>query len=154
SSTRSRRRSRRSESASASRGNGCGRSSSNRSAVSRDSARCRWSPRADWFARAATWSLDSAQANSSQDQQPGCTATWLQPQGLFRAQVELEIRRRDAQLAQCARLELTHALARDAEPGADLFERLRGLAVETKAEREHAAHARVEVRERVCELVR
>ena len=56
------------------------------------------------------------------------------------------------QLAQRARLELAHALARDAEPGADLFERLRRLAVETEAQREHAAHARVQMRERVREL--
>src|SRR5690242_5048406 len=73
---------------------------------------------------------------------------------LLGAQVELEIRRRHAQLTQRTRLELTHALARDAEAGTDLFERLRLLAVETEAKRKHAAHARIEMRERTCELAR
>ena len=49
--------------------------------------------------------------------------------------------------------ELADTLARDAEPGADLFERLRLLAVETEAEREHTAHPRVQLRERSRELL-
>src|SRR5207302_10509936 len=52
------------------------------------------------------------------------------------------------------RSELAHALARNAKAGADLFEGLRLLAVEAEAEREHAAHARVQARERARELLR
>ena len=56
---------------------------------------------------------------------------------LFGAEVELQRRSDRAQLAQGARLELADALAGDAEVGADLFERLRGLAVEPEAAAEH-----------------
>src|SRR5690349_11710150 len=61
---------------------------------------------------------------------------------------------REPQLAQGARLELADALARDAELRADLFERLRRLAVEAEAEREHPAHARVQLIERPGKLPR
>src|SRR5215204_2905900 len=45
--------------------------------------------------------------------------------GLFGLEVELEVRRDEPELAQRARLELPHALARDPEAGTDLLERLR-----------------------------
>ena len=61
---------------------------------------------------------------------------------LFAVQVELERGSDRAKLAQSARLQLPDPLAGDAEIGADLFERLRGLAVEAEAAREHVAHAR------------
>ena len=70
------------------------------------------------------------------------------------AEVELERRRDDAQLAKGPRLELADPLARDAEPDADLLERLRRLALEPEAAREHVPHARVEPRERGRELRR
>src|SRR6185437_16976347 len=57
-----------------------------------------------------------------------------------------------AQLAQRARFELTHALARDAELGADVLERARAFAVEAEAEHEDALHARRELRDRLRQL--
>src|SRR4051794_22374278 len=53
----------------------------------------------------------------------------------LRPEIELEIGSSDAQLAQGARLELADALARDAEAGADLLERLRRSAVEAETQR-------------------
>src|SRR3954451_5002667 len=50
-------------------------------------------------------------------------------------QVELEIRCDGAQLAKCPRLELAHALTRDAEARAHFFQGLRRLAVETETKR-------------------
>ena len=55
---------------------------------------------------------------------------------LLGAQVELEARGDRAQLAQRPRLELSHALAGNAEVGPDLFERLGRLAVEPEAARQ------------------
>src|SRR5215210_5988962 len=71
---------------------------------------------------------------------------------LFRLEVELEVGRDEPELAQCTRLELAHALARDPETGADLLERLWLLAVQPEAEREHLVHARVQRLERTDEL--
>jgi RNA polymerase primary sigma factor len=50
-----------------------------------------------------------------------------------------------AQLAQCARLDLAHALARDPELDAELLERLRLLAVEAEAAHDDVPHARLEL---------
>ena len=72
--------------------------------------------------------------------------------GCSALQVQLQPRRDRAQLAQRARLELADALPRDAEPRPHLLERLRVLAVEAEAQREHVAHARVEARQRRREL--
>src|SRR5262249_60622095 len=72
---------------------------------------------------------------------------------ILRTQVVLEIGRNRAQLAQRTRLELADALARDAETGTDLFECLRGLAVETEPQREDAAQARVESQQRSRQLL-
>src|SRR6187200_1271106 len=92
----------------------------------------------------------------------GTTCEWtstkkLIPRGyprprLLLRQVELEVRCDRAKLAQRARLELADALARDPETRPDLLERLRLLAVEPEAEREHLAHARVEAVERANEF--
>ena len=57
----------------------------------------------------------------------------VQATRLLGAEVELERGSDRAELAQSARLELADALAGDAEVGADLLERLRGLAVEAEA---------------------
>src|SRR5207248_10364735 len=70
------------------------------------------------------------------------------------AEVQLEVGRDGAELAEGARLELPHALAGDAETGADLFERLRLAVLEAEPKGEHALHARVQVLERVRELDR
>src|SRR5712691_6036150 len=59
-----------------------------------------------------------------------------------------------AQLASGAGLELAHALVRDSRADTDCFQGLRGLAVESEAKREHAAHARVQMRQRIRELLR
>src|SRR5215208_1239259 len=56
-------------------------------------------------------------------------------------QVQLEIRRDGAKLAQRTRLELADALTRDAEAGTNLLERLRRFPVEAEAQRDDAAHA-------------
>src|SRR5262245_10723526 len=69
------------------------------------------------------------------------------------AQVQLEIRRDRAQLAQSPRLELAHPLTGDAEPSPDLFEGLRRLPVEAEAERKHTTHARVQSEQRLGELL-
>ena len=71
---------------------------------------------------------------------------------LLSAQVVLEARSGQPQLAQRPRLELADPLARDAELGAHLFERLGRLAVEAEAKREHAPHARVQLLERPGDL--
>ena len=74
------------------------------------------------------------------------------PARLLGPEVVLEAGSGQAKLAQCARLELADALARDAELRSHLFERVRRLAVEAEAKREHAAHARVQLLERSREL--
>ena len=66
----------------------------------------------------------------------------------------LEPRRDRAQLLQRPRLELPHPLAGDAEVVADLFERLRLLAVEPEAAEHDVPHARVEPVDRLGELGR
>src|SRR5215211_5730490 len=63
---------------------------------------------------------------------------------LFSFEVELQRGCDRPQLAECARLELADALARDPELAADLLERLRLFAAEAEAERQHALHARVQ----------
>src|SRR5215218_10140151 len=72
--------------------------------------------------------------------------------GLFGLEVELEVRRDEPELAQRARLELAHALARDPEARTDLLERLRLVPVEPEPQREDRAHARVQRVERRDEL--
>src|SRR5206468_4005408 len=67
-------------------------------------------------------------------------------------EVELELGRHHSKLAERSGLELTHPLTRDAEAGADLFERLRRLAVEPEPACEDEPHAGVEVVERLCQL--
>src|SRR4051812_27232138 len=76
------------------------------------------------------------------------------PPELFVADVELQRRRHRAELAQGAGLELAHALARDAEPDADLLERPRLLPVQPEAKRQHVAHARVQPEQRLRQLDR
>src|SRR2546430_14503389 len=74
------------------------------------------------------------------------------PERLLAAEVELEAWSDHPQLAEGAGLELAHALAGDAEVGTDLLERLRGLAVEAEAAREHVAHPRREATQCFGEL--
>ena len=69
-------------------------------------------------------------------------------------QVELQARRDSAQLAQRPCLELTDTLARDAEIGADLFERLRRLPIEAEATHDDVLHAWIQPLDGLCELDR
>ncbi len=64
----------------------------------------------------------------------------------------LEARISLPQLAERPGLQLANPLARDAELGAHLFERLGRLAAEAEAKREDAPHTRVQLFERLGEL--
>src|SRR5439155_14903887 len=67
-------------------------------------------------------------------------------------QVEMEARRRRAQLPQRPRLELANALARNPELPADLFERLRDRPVQTEAPLDDEPHPRLQSRQGLVEL--
>src|SRR5689334_15570961 len=84
-----------------------------------------------------------------------CTSTkpgLMRPRYLLGAQVQLEIRRRCAELAQRSRLELPDPLTRDPKARTDLLERLRLAAGEPEAALEHHPHARIQPRQRLPEL--
>src|SRR5262249_16123589 len=70
-----------------------------------------------------------------------------------RRQIEEEIGSDGAKLPQRARLELAHPLSCDAEPLPHLFERLRILAAEPEAKLHHPAHPRVQMAQRLRELL-
>src|SRR5829696_7439112 len=83
---------------------------------------------------------------------PGTAVHGTRARKLFGFEVQLQPRCDRPQLAKRARLELANALARDAELAADLLERLRLLAAEAEAQRQHALHARVQPGESAGEL--
>src|SRR5687768_7126529 len=71
---------------------------------------------------------------------------------LLGAEVELEVGGGELELTERSRLELAHALAGDAELGADLLERLGRLTQKTEAQLEHVPHALGELVESALQL--